>query len=119
MIKFIRLILKQRKVGNFYGNFMQVAQQLGLVSQIISLCLLIVTTASVLQDRGIQVPVWLLGLLVIGIICVAALLVFTLGVPSYFGAFNEQMYKHNNPMRKDIEKIMDKLGIEREKDDRD
>jgi len=47
---------------------------------------------------------------------VAGILVFIFGMPSYFGAFNEQFYKHNNPMRKDIEKIMAKLGIEKEED---
>lgn len=109
-------IFRQYKVGNAWGNFMQVIQQLGLVVQVINLCLLVVTTSSILQSRGYEIPIWLLGIIVVLMILGAGLLIFKLGMPSYFGAFNEQCYKHNNPMRRDIEKIMDKLGIEHDKD---
>lgn len=107
--------LKQRETGNTWGNFMQVVQQLGLAVQVVNLVLLVITTSSILQTRGYDIPVWLLGIIAMLVIFGAGILVFTLGMPSYFSAFNEQFYKHKNPMRKDIEKIMEKLGIEREK----
>lgn len=113
----VKRLFRQRKMGRAYGNFMQIAQQLGLASQVISLCLLIVTVSSVLQLRGYEIPIWLMALVVVCTLFVAGGVVFTLGLPSYFNAFNKQFYRHNNPMRKDIEKILDHLGLKKSEDD--
>ena len=96
-------IFKQHKVGKTWGYILQVAQQGGLVTQIIMLTIQIITLASVLQLRGIMVPVWLLGLLAFGILGTTGIILYKFGNPSYFSAWSEQFYKHDNPMRRDIE----------------
>lgn len=118
-------LFRQRKTGRTWGYFMQIIQQEAIVVQTMILILSFVTTASVLQIRGYEVPVWLLVVFGVAIIVVGGIGVYVLGMPSYFGAFNEQFYKHNNPMRRDIEhlqrnqeKIMKHLGIEVEHEDK-
>ena len=102
-------LFKQHKVGKSWGHLMQVAGQIGYVITVVNLCLLIITTSTLLQTRGIMMPVWLLGLLAVIVIGSAGLIIFKYGLPSFFGAWNQQFYKHNNPMRADLEKIQKQL----------
>jgi len=110
-------MFRQHKTNRAYGNFMQIVQQLGLFVAVINLCLLIITASSVLQLRGYEVPVWLLGLLAACVLGIAGSMVFAFGLPSYFSAFNKQFYRHDNLLRKDIEKILDHLGLEKSSDE--
>lgn len=99
-------VFRQRNVGKSWGFFMQIIQQEAIVVQGTILLLSLITTASVLQIRGFQIPVWLLAVVVGLFLIVGAVAIWAAGMPSYFKAFNDQFYKHGNPMRKDIEKIM-------------
>ena len=111
-------ILKQHKMGKSWGNLMQVAGQIGYVITVVNLCLLIITTSTLLQSRGVMMPVWLLGLLAVIIIGIAGILIFKFGLPSFFSAWNDQFYKHDNPMRKDLEEIKRQLAeLKNEKGD--
>lgn len=98
-------LFKQYNIGNTWGYIVQVASQGGIVIQVVMLSTQVIILASVLQLRGIMIPVWLIGLLAFSIVGTAGILIFKLGNPSYFAAWNEQFYKHNNPLRKDIEDI--------------
>ena len=91
------------KIGKTWGYIIQVASQGSIVTQIVMLSIQIITLASVLQLRGIMIPVWLLGVLAFSIVGIAGIIIFKLGNPSFFAAYNEQAYKHDNPIRKDIE----------------
>lgn len=96
-------LFKQYRVGNTWGYIQQVISQGAVITQIVMISIQVVTLASVLQLRGIMVPAWLLGLLAFSIVGTAGILIFKLGNPSFFAAYNEQTYKHSNPIRKDIE----------------
>ena len=114
-------VLKQRNIGRWWGYFMQIIQQEAIVIQAIMMILQLITTATVLQIAGYQIPIWLLTVIVASMLIVGGLGVWIIGMPSYFSAFNDQFYKHDNPLRKDVEKIaeqqkkiMKHLGIEDE-----
>ena len=49
------------------------------------------------------------GIVVIGLIILVMFFKFV--YPSYYKFLNEQSYKHNNPIKKDLDKIKEKLGI--------
>jgi len=110
MKRLLAIIFKQHKGGNFWGHLMQVAGQIGYVITVVNLCLLIITTSTLLQTRGIMAPVWMIGLLAAVVIGIAGLVIFKFGLPSFFGAWNQQFYKHDNPMRKDLEEIKRQLA---------
>ncbi len=44
-------LFKQHKVGKSWGHLMQVAGQIGYVITVVNLCLLIITTSTLLQTR--------------------------------------------------------------------
>jgi len=98
-------MLKQKRTGKIWGYLMQIAQQEAFVFQSIVLVLSVITTASVLQIRGYAVPVWLLAIVAIVVILAGGVAIWLRGLPSYFSAFNDQFYKHDNMLRQDIEKI--------------
>lgn len=108
-------------MGNAWGYFMQIVQQEAIPIQSVILVLSLVTTASVLQIRGYEIPIWALAVVIGVILAVGGIAIFTVGMPSYFSAFNDQFWKHNNPLRRKIEeieknqkKIMKHLGIKDE-----
>jgi len=99
-------LFKQYKIGKIgkpWGYIIQVAGQGSVITTTVMMAIQVVTLASVLQLRGIMVPVWLLGFLAFSIVGTAGIIIFKLGNPSYFAALNEQAYKHDNPIRRDIE----------------
>lgn len=108
-------LFEQHKIGKTWGYIIQVASQGSVVTQIVMISIQVVTLASVLQLRGIMVPVWLLGLLAFSIVGTAGILIFKLGNPSFFAAYNEQAYKHSNPIRKDLEDVKKTLAEIQEK----
>ena len=121
----MKKLLKQRKMGNAWGFFMQIVQQEAIPIQTVILVLSLITTASVLQIRGYEVPIWLLAVVIGVVLIIGGLLIFTVGMPSYFSAFNDQFWKHNNPLRRKIEsieenqkRIMKHLGMELEDENR-
>ena len=40
---------------------------------------------------------------------VVAVLVYKFALPSYFSAMNDQAYRHDNPIRRDIKQLQDTL----------
>lgn len=129
MLGKVKKALKQRKTGIGWGYFMQIIQQEAVVVQGIMIVLQLITTASVLQIVGYQMPLWFLALIVAIILIIGGVIVFIKGMPSYFKAFNDQFWKHDNPMRRAIEKtqrnqeiiyrnqvvIMENMGLKAEK----
>ena len=114
----MKLFKQNNKLGKTWGYIMQVATQAGVVFQIITLFMQIITLSSVLQLRGMYVPVWLIALLSAFIIVTSGIIIFKLGNPSYFSAWAEQFYKHDNPMRKDMEEIKEAIkALKNEKGD--
>lgn len=120
----MRKLFRQRKMGNAWGYFMQIVQQEAIPIQSVILVLSLVTTASVLQIRGYEIPIWALALVIAVVLAIGGVAIFTVGMPSYFSAFNDQFWKHNNPLRRKMEaieenqrKIMKHLGMEVEHED--
>lgn len=117
-------IFKQHDIGNKWGFFMQIIQQEAIVIQSIILTLTVVTAASVLQIRGYEVPIWLLVAVIAVILAIGGVGIYLVGMPSYFSAFNDQFYKHNNPLVRDVKEnakkidaIMKHFGIEIDDED--
>jgi hypothetical protein len=110
--------VKQYNIGKGWGYMMQIIQQEAVVIQGIILISSLITASSVLQIRGYEIPLWVFLALAGTLIILGGIGIFIMGMPSYFSAFNDQFWKHNNPMREKMElmesnqkKIMEKLGI--------
>ena len=97
--------MKQFNTGKWWGMLMQIVQQESVLINGMTLLISIITAGSVLQIRGYEVPIWMLVIIGAVVIILGGVAIYMLGMPSYFSAFNDQFYKHDNPMRRDIEKL--------------
>lgn len=117
-------IFGQVNTGRGWGYVAQVASQAAIFITVLNLFMLAATfyqtTLSLwLQDRGIVFPFWLFMSVLVAVLALMAVVLYKFAVPSFFNAFSEQFYKHDNPLRADIEviknrqnQIMERLGIE-------
>lgn len=103
-------IVGQRDIGKTWGYVSQVSSQMTIFITVINLFMLAATFYQTtfggwMQDRGWYCPFWMFMVILIVLLGVTAVLVFKYAVPSFFNAFNDQFYKHNNLLRKDIDEI--------------
>jgi hypothetical protein len=102
-----RGLFSQRNMGRQWGIFTQVAGQLAIVMGIMNLFLIAVTAynttlAGWMIEHGVDLGGWLFLGILVGILVVASVLLYKFGLPSVFSFWNDQFYRHDNPMRKDL-----------------
>ena len=122
-------IFKQEKTGMAWGRFKAIVSSASSYASWVSLAMqsvvLYTVATPIMNAKNIEIPFWTFCLL-IGIFVISILLFeWKVTIPSAVKFTNEQAYKHNNPMRTDLEeikadnqllkkqnkKIMEKLGI--------
>ncbi len=107
-------VFKQRNIGRQWGIIANIAAQLSIFIAMLNLILLVTTAYNTtlsgwFRTYGIPINfVTFIGLIVL-LLFVAAVLAYKFALPSYFSAMNDQAYKHDNPIRKDIKKVQDTL----------
>ena len=107
-------IFKQKNIGKQWGTVANVAAQLSLLIAMLNLILLITTAYNTTLSgwfRAYGIPinfVTFVGLIAL-LLFVAAVLVYKFALPSYFSAMNDQVYRHDNPIRADIERVQKTL----------
>ena len=103
---------KSSKFGKVIGNCFNISAQMGIPLTLVNTAMLIITTSTALQNRGVGVTVWQMAIAIVSIIGIAALVIWRFVMPNYYAVWSEQFYKHDNPMAKDLQAIKKKLGIE-------
>ena len=107
-------LFEQKNIGQHWGIFTQTASQLSIFVAMINLLLLITTAYNTTLSKwfeiyGIPLSFWtFMGLIILLLVIVAALL-YKFALPSFFSVLNEQAYKHDNPIRADIEQVQKTL----------
>lgn len=103
-------MFQQAKAGKTWGYAAQVASQVSILVAVVNLLLIAVTAYNTtlspwFELRGIILPLWLFIGVLVFFMLVASVFLYKFAVPSFFSAFNDQFYKHDNPMREDIDNI--------------
>jgi len=109
--------LKQQKAGKFgkvIGYTFNLFSQAGIPLILANTILLIPTAAASLQERGIGVTVWEIGLAVFVITVGYCLFYWKFIMPNFYAAWTSQFCKHDNPIVQDLKAIKTKLGIKDE-----
>lgn len=107
-------LLKQRNVGRQWGTFVNIAAQLSILITMLNLVLLLTTAYNTtlsgwFKIYGIPINfVTFMGLIIL-LLLIAAVLAYKFALPSYFSAINDQIYKHDNPIVRDIAKVQKTL----------
>jgi len=113
-------LFRQYDIGNWWGAFKNVAAGSSMYVTIINLVLLAVTAygttiAPWLQGKGLNVTFAAF----FGILLVIVLVIFAFeykaSIPSQFSFWNDQWWRHNNPIKKKMDKMDKRLvAIEKE-----
>ena len=100
--------------------FSRVSFFVGAANTVMLVAMFYVTTAGPwLVERlpWLTLPVFMA--LAVFAIVVAMVLAYVFLLPSAMSFFNLHFYKHNNPIRRDLDRIKEKLGIEDDDDTAD
>lgn len=112
--RFRELIFRQHNIGNWWGAFKNVAAGATMYITIINLLLLTVTAygttiAPWMQGKGLNIPfVAFLGIMFLGVMLVFAF-EYKVSMPSLFSFWNDQWWKHDNPIRRRMDKMDKRL----------
>ena len=101
--------LKQRRVGKFIGGLKEL---LARVTFYISIVNFIQVTAMTYYTtvRNISNISFIIYILILAMLILAMMVFeYTIVMPSHYAFLNWQTYIHDNPIRRDLEKVMAKL----------
>lgn len=120
-------VFEQFNVGIWWGAFRNLLQQanfyLLLITCISSVTTLFVTVVSpwLAGNFGVRIPFYVVLLITIGVLLGILLFEHKFTMPSFMSYWNAQWWKHDNPSKKELEelgqkidKIMKALKIEKE-----
>lgn len=109
-------IFKQKFLGKQWGMISLSAAQLSIFVALANLLLNAVDAydniTPWLEAHGIMINFWLFLTIIAFGLLVILLCLFKFALPSFWSVYNDQFYAHNSHLRKDIEAIKEKLGIE-------
>ena len=100
--------MKQVNIGNWWGAVMTLAGRISGYVSMINLVLLAFfaypsISGFIVNYTGIVIPLWLFMVCIVLLPFVMMILEYVFGLPSFIAFNNQQAYKHNNPVRVDIE----------------
>lgn len=112
----IKRFLKQENTGQWWGGFKAIISSASSYASWASMAMQAITLYFV-SKSGISI--WIFIIVIIVFVIGIMIFEWKVTIPSAVRFTNSQAYKHDNPIRKDIEKIlkqnkliMDKLGID-------
>ena len=106
---FIR-ILGQKNFGKHWGVFAQAAGQVAIFVGVLNLFLITATAYNTtlkewLIQQGIHISFWVFAMVILGLLLIAFILMWKFALPSFYSSTNEQLYRHDNPIRRDLEEL--------------
>jgi len=105
--------MKQIDTGSFLGYMKLLAQQVFPYLQVLILLFTgisaYVPISAWFSKQGIEFPFWMFVVVVFIIVIMVCLLEYFIIFPSYFNSVNKQTWEHENPVRKEFEKLNKRL----------
>jgi len=120
--------LTQINTGQWWGGFKAVVSSASSYASWVSMCMqavvLYTVTSPTMNEKNISIPFWTF-VLIIAVFAISILIFeWKVTIPSAVKFTNSQTYKHENPIRRDLEIIKEdmkliknKLGISDDKKD--
>jgi hypothetical protein len=104
-------LLKQGKVRLWMGGIKHSMGQIGIYVSFINLILLIITSYNTgwVQRYFVGLNFFQFTGIIIGLILMALLFEFKVDMPNYFGFWNQQFWRHDNPLRQNLEAMNRKI----------
>ena len=100
--------LEQKRI-RYIGAIKNILARSTFYISILNFAMLAVTSYSVVVWKVLPISFWLFFLILVLMIVGMMIFDYTIMLPSEMSFMNWQAYKHNNPIRKDLEEIKEKL----------
>ena len=100
---------KQKRVGRFIGGVKELLGRVTFYISLLNFLMLAVTSYYTTIQHIVQIPFWTFFAMLMTVVLAAMILEYTIILPSQIAFLNWQVYTHDNPIRRDLEKIMSKL----------
>lgn len=114
-------IFKQTNIGNWWGAFRNLGSYVSFYITFINFFVLLINTyiLGFLVKANLPIPIWLVIVIVafvfISLLVIAMIFEHKYTVPSFMTYWNQQFWRHKNPLRDEIEKMQKQLDrIEKE-----
>lgn len=102
-------IPEQKKVSPFLGGLKELFSRVMFYAGIINFILIVVTAYHTSIKDITPIPFWVFFLTLIIGLFIAMVFEYVVILPSSISFSNRQSYKHDNPIREDMNKILKKL----------
>jgi hypothetical protein len=101
-------LLKQGKSHAWLGGIKHSMGQIGIYVSFINLILLMITSYNTgwIQKYAINLNFLQFASIIAGVILTALIFEFKVDMPNYFGFWNQQFWRHDNPMRLNMETLL-------------
>jgi hypothetical protein len=106
---------KQENTGMWWGGFKAIISSASSYASWVSMAMQALTLYYVAKSG---IPIWVFAIVAASFVLTVFVFEWKITIPSAMKFTNSQQYKHDNPIRRDLEeikeqnkKIMDKLGI--------
>lgn len=110
-------MMKQINTGKFLGLLILVFQQIGPYLNIFTFMFAGIAAyepiSVILKNYGIELPFWLFLVFMAGAAVLLIGFVYLIVLPSYFSSVNNQTWEHDNPIKKEFEKLNERLDKEK------
>jgi len=100
----------KRLFKQLYGRFRLLAQHLSFYAMMVTMVSAVITMwvtalAPWLIDKGIDPKLWMLVLAILFIFAVGVMFEYNVTFPSFYATWNEQMWKHDSPIKEEFKKL--------------
>ena len=115
-LKFLRQYNTGRKIGALLDTYQRTAGVISAIQYVTMIIILYTTSARPFLDIYYPwVTFWMFMLIAVVMVLVVMVIVYMIAAPSTFAFHNQQLWKHDNPMRFKLEKIEKKQVLLDEK----
>lgn len=102
-------IPEQKKVGPFWGGVKDILGRAMFYIGILNFILIMITAYHTSIKDMIPVPFWIFLMALSIVFLIAMIFEYVIILPSSISFSNRQSYKHDNPIKEDMNRILNKL----------
>lgn len=105
---------RQINVGSWWGKLVLSASQIGIIISVVTMFLAGIGAFSEVREWALRalnwdLHLWQFGGLVLGVIVLGLAGAYVFGMASYMGEWSRQWWAHDNPMRKEMREMEQRI----------
>jgi len=95
----------EQKRIRYIGGIKNLFSRTAFYISIFNFCMLCGVSYQIVIKEYFSIPLWIFIICALFMVVIAMVFEYTIMMPSEIAFTNEEVYKHNNPIRRDLEEI--------------